>query len=138
MSQPSPAKILVADDSRDIVQILEQRLTSSGYQVLTAFDGVEALQKAKQEKPDLIILDVMMPKLNGFQVARMIKFDKQLKKTPVLLLTVRTRPTDRDAGLKMGADEYITKPFETDQLIERIRYWVAKTVEPPPKSDASS
>ena len=124
MSQPAAAKILVADDSRDVVLILEQRLTSNGYQVITAFDGAEALHKVKQERPDLIILDVMMPKLNGFQVARMIKFDQQLKHIPVLLLTARAQQMDKDAGMKMGAEEYITKPYDAEHLLARIHYWL--------------
>ena len=132
MSQPAPAKILVADDSRDIVMILDQRLTSNGYQVVTAFDGAEALQKAKQERPDLIILDVMMPKLNGFQTARMIKFDKQLKHIPVLLLTARTQQMDKDTGTRMGADEYLTKPYDAEHLLARVRYWLDQRVPPTP------
>ena len=126
MSQPPAAKILVADDSRDVVLILQQRLTAGGYHVVTAFDGAEALQKAKRERPDLIILDIMMPKLNGFQIARMIKFDQQLKHIPVLLLTARTQQTDKQTGAKMGAEEYITKPYETEHLLARVRYWLER------------
>ena len=138
MGKRMATKILIVDDRPETLSELVEKLKTLEYDVIFAADGVEALQKARQEKPALIILDVMMPRLDGFQAARMIKFDKQLKKTPVLLLTVRTRPTDRDAGLKMGADEYITKPFEAEQLIERIRYWVAKTAEPPPNSAPSA
>ena len=138
MGRRMATKILIVDDRPETLSDLVEQLKVHDYEVLFAADGVEALQKARQDKPAVIILDVMMPRLDGFQTARMIKFDKQLKHTPVLILTVRTRPADRDAGLKMGADEYITKPFETGQLVERIRYWATKTAEPSPKSEPSS
>ena len=112
--------VVAADDDVDTLNIIKIMLEAHGVRVVTVRDGNEALAAVRQHKPALAILDVMMPRLNGFQVARMIKFDKQLKKTPVILLTARTQQTDRDAGLKMGADEYVTKPFDPQQLVKTI------------------
>ena len=112
--------VVAADDDVDTLNIFKIMLEAHGVRVVTVRDGNEALAAVRQHKPALAILDVMMPRLNGFQVARMIKFDKQLKKTPVILLTARTQQTDRDAGIKMGADEYITKPFDPQQLVKTI------------------
>ena len=112
--------VVAADDDVDTLNIIKIMLEAHGVRVVTVRDGNEALAAVRQHKPALAILDVMMPRLNGFQVARMIKFDKQLKKTPVILLTARTQQTDRDAGIKMGADEYVTKPFDPQQLVKTI------------------
>jgi len=119
-------KILLVDDEPDILQLIALRLRTAGYEVITGRDGQEAITLVRQHQPDLVILDVMMPKLNGFQVARMIKFDKKLKDIPVFLLTARTQPSDKTTGAQVGADEYITKPFDVKVLVERINTWLAR------------
>jgi DNA-binding response OmpR family regulator len=114
-------KILVADDEPDIVDTLTIRLEAAGFEVITAFDGLEALNKAREQQPDLIILDVMLPKLDGFQVSRLIKFDEKYSGTPILMLTAKTQEKDKVTGLKMGADGYITKPYDPQELLRTIR-----------------
>ena len=114
-------KILVADDEPDIVDTLKIRLEAADFEVITAYDGLEALNKAREEQPDLIILDVMLPKLDGFQVSRLIKFDEKYSGTPILMLTAKTQEKDKVTGLKMGADGYITKPYDPQELLRTVR-----------------
>mgnify|MGYP001587287938 CR=1 FL=1 len=116
--------IVVADDDVDTLNIVKVKLEAHGLKVVTVRDGQAALATVRQHRPSVVILDVMMPRLNGFQVARMIKFDKRLKPTPVLLLTARTQQADKDMGRQVGADEYITKPFDPQQLLDRVNYWL--------------
>src|SRR5579863_10076172 len=106
-----PPRILVADDERANRKILERRLTASGYVVLQAVDGVEAIAAARQHLPDLILLDVTMPNLDGIEVCRRLKGDATLPFMPIILVTGRSDPRDIIAGLDAGADEYLTKPF---------------------------
>lgn len=114
-------KILIVDDERDLVETLSIRFTSSGYQVILAFDGEEGLELARKEKPDLIILDVMMPKLNGYQVCRFLKFDDEYKNIPIVMLTARGQEKDKDVSQQVGADFYVTKPFDGLQLLQKIK-----------------
>lgn len=114
-------KILVVDDEKDIVRLLESRLTMNGFEVYTAFDGVEALKKVKEIKPDLIILDIMLPKIDGFQVCRIIKYDIDYKNIPIILLTAKASQEDQDKGKEVGADLFIVKPFESGSLISEIK-----------------
>ncbi|MBD3161395.1 MAG: response regulator, partial [Candidatus Latescibacteria bacterium] len=102
-------RILVVDDEIYIVHILEFSLTMEGYTVLTASDGQEALQMIESERPDLVVLDIMMPKLDGYQVCQKLREDEQFKSLPVILLSAKGRPVDRETGLEAGADDYITK-----------------------------
>jgi DNA-binding response OmpR family regulator len=113
-------KILIADDEEDVVTALQFALEAEGYECLTAYDGNEALNKAKKDKPDLIVLDIMMPKINGYQVSRLLKFDKRYKDIPIVMLTARTQEKDKRLGVETGADIYVTKPFEMDGLIKKI------------------
>lgn len=113
-------KILVVDDEPDIVETLKFRLESEGYEVVTAYNGLEALNKARNEKPDLIVLDIMLPKMDGYQVCRLLKFDERYSGIPVLMLTAKTQETDKITGLKTGADEYMMKPFDAKELIRTI------------------
>jgi DNA-binding response OmpR family regulator len=115
-----PRVVLVADDEKDVVETLKFSLETRGYRCLAAYDGQDALDKARTEKPDLIILDVMMPKINGFQVSRLLKFDKKYKHIPIIMLTARTQEKDRVLGDETGADMYFTKPFEMDDLISSV------------------
>jgi DNA-binding response OmpR family regulator len=114
-------KILIADDDEDIVTTLQFTLESEGYQCLTANDGKEALDKAKRENPDLIILDIMMPKINGYKVSRLLKFDKTYSHIPIIMLTARTQEKDKMLGDETGADMYITKPFEMNNLVDAVK-----------------
>ena len=113
-------RILIADDEEDVVTTLQFTLEKEGYQCLTAYDGKEALDKAKRENPDLIILDIMMPKMNGYEVSRLLKFDARFKHIPIVMLTARTQAKDKEIGRDTGADVYITKPFEMDDLVSTV------------------
>lgn len=114
-------KILIADDNQFLVEILKADLELLNYEVYSAKDGEETLELANKIHPDLIILDIMMPKSNGYQVCRKIKNDPNLKNTIVIMLTAKTSPDDKLWGYDCGADEYITKPFDTDELEKLIK-----------------
>jgi two-component system alkaline phosphatase synthesis response regulator PhoP len=114
-------RILVVDDEIYIVHILEFSLTMEGYTVLTASDGEGALRVIEEENPDLVVLDIMMPKMDGYEVTRRIREEERTRHLPVILLSAKGRPVDREAGLQSGADDYITKPFSPRKLLERIR-----------------
>jgi DNA-binding response OmpR family regulator len=116
--------ILIADDEPDIVETLKFLLESEGYACMTAYDGEEAFKLAKERQPDLIILDVMMPKINGYKVSRLLKFDERYKDIPVLMVTARTQEEDRLIGEETGADEYITKPFDINYVLEKINAYL--------------
>jgi two-component system alkaline phosphatase synthesis response regulator PhoP len=113
-------KILVVDDEIYIVHILDFSLGMEGYEVLTALDGEQALEKARAEHPDLIVLDIMMPKLDGYETCKMLKADPATKDIPVILLSAKGRNVDQKVGFEVGADDYITKPFSPRKLVERI------------------
>ena len=117
----SKGKILVVDDEVYIVHILDFSLGMEGYEVVTALDGEEALAKVKSEKPDLIVLDIMMPKLDGYETCRILKSDPEVKHIPVILLSAKGRNVDQQMGFQVGADDYITKPFSPRKLVERIK-----------------
>lgn len=110
--------ILVVDDKASLRTMVEAYLTQEGFQVMTAADGRSALFVARQEKPDLILLDVMMPEMDGFDF---IKRHKQERDTPIILLTARLEEVDKVVGLELGADDYITKPFSMRELLARVR-----------------
>jgi two-component system alkaline phosphatase synthesis response regulator PhoP len=113
-------KILVVDDEIYIVHILDFSLGMEGYEVVTALDGEQALEKARVEKPDLIVLDIMMPKLDGYETCKRLKADDATKAIPVILLSAKGRNVDQKIGFEVGADDYITKPFSPRKLVERI------------------
>jgi len=113
-------KVLVVDDSPTALMHLTNLLNGKGYNVSTAHDGAEALQKASQERPDLILLDVVMPGANGFQVCRQLKNDDTTKDIKVILVTSKDQKSDRFWGLKQGADAYITKPYEDADLLQNV------------------
>ncbi len=114
-------KILIADDNPDNVELLRKRLNSQGYDTVAAFDGEEALQAVSRENPDLLILDIMMPKLDGYEVLRRLKQIDAYRDLPVILLTARKEIPDKIKGLDIGADDYITKPFNPQELLARVR-----------------
>ena len=111
-------KILIVEDDRNLLDSLRYNLRKEGYSVVTAVDGAEALEVARREKPDLIILDIMLPKLSGFEVCRILR--KEMS-TPILMLTAKDEEIDKVVGLEIGADDYMTKPFSMRELIARIR-----------------
>ncbi len=113
-------KILVVDDEIYIVHILDFSLGMEGYEVKTALDGEQALEKARMEHPDLIVLDIMMPKLDGYETCKTLKADPATKDIPVILLSAKGRNADQKIGFEVGADDYITKPFSPRKLVERI------------------
>jgi len=114
------ATILVADDSSTETLLIKAPLEKQGYKLLTAENGEEALEKAVKERPNLILLDVVMPKMNGFQVCRKLKNIKETKDIKIILITSKSQESDRFWGMKQGADEYITKPFEDDELLKSV------------------
>ena len=114
-------RILVVDDEKDITDTLRFRLEANGYEVVTAYDGQDGLNKAKTVSPDLIVLDLMLPKIDGYKVCRMLKFDETYKHIPIILFTARVQESDRQTGVKVGADAYITKPFEASILLAKIK-----------------
>ena len=116
----SKGRILVVDDEIYIVHILDFSLGMEGYEVLTALDGEQAVEKAKAERPDLIVLDIMMPKLDGYETCKLLKADEATKNIPVILLSAKGRNVDQKIGFEVGADDYITKPFSPRKLVERI------------------
>ena len=117
----TPPRILVVDDDKSNVDILRTRLHAQGYEVVSAGDGEAALVAAQEHRPDLVLLDVNMPKLDGLEVCRRLKADSTLPFTPIVLVTARAEPRDVVAGLDAGADEYLTKPVEATALMARVR-----------------
>ena len=117
-------KILIVDDEQDIVETLKFVFEAEGLNCITAYDGEEALNKAKTENPDLIILDVMLPKINGYKVCRLLKFDTKYKNIPILMVTARSQDEDKLIGEETGADEYITKPFDIDEVINLAKQYL--------------
>jgi len=113
-------KVLVVDDEVNITQILEFSIGSEGFDVITAQNGEEAIEKARREQPDLIILDVMMPKIDGYEACRILKANPLTKNIPVVLLTAKGRDIDKRLGMEVGATDYIVKPFSPNKLVERI------------------
>ena len=114
-------RILVVDDEKDMVFAVKLQLEANHFEVLTASDGQDGLEKARREKPDLIILDLMLPKLDGYKVCRMLKFDEKYKHIAVILFTARAQKDDEKTGYEVGADAYITKPFEPKVLLDKIK-----------------
>jgi DNA-binding response OmpR family regulator len=113
--------VLAADDDEDILALVAFRLERSGYTVIQARDGQEALELALSEKPDLAVLDVMMPKLDGFELTRRLRSEEATSRMPIILLTARAQDTDVDQGFEAGADDYIRKPFSPQELRTRVQ-----------------
>ncbi len=116
--QASKTRVLVVEDDRTLLETLEYNLAAEGYQVLTATDGLAALETARKEKPDLVVLDVMLPGLDGFEVCRVLRRETSI---PILMLTARAGETDRVVGIEVGADDYLTKPFSMRELLARVK-----------------
>ena len=113
--------VLVADDDPLIRELIQFRLERSGYEVVIAEDGDQALKIARERSPDLVVLDVMMPGLNGYEVTRSLRADEETKRIPVILLTARVQEADVAQGFDAGADDYLTKPFSPQELRARVQ-----------------
>jgi two-component system response regulator VicR len=110
--------ILIVEDDKALIDVLKYNLTKEGYSIITAFDGSQALEVARKSQPDIILLDVMLPKMDGFEVCRVLR--KQMT-VPILMLTAKDSEIDKIIGLEIGADDYLTKPFSMRELVARIR-----------------
>ena len=113
-------KILIVEDEQDIVESLKFVLEVSGFVCYTAFNGEDGLKLAKEILPDLIILDVMMPKINGYKISRLLKYDAKYKDIPIIMVTARSQLEDKMIGEETGVNEYITKPFELDTIVKKV------------------
>jgi CheY-like chemotaxis protein len=114
-------KILIVDDEEGIIFLIKRRLVKLGYEVTEAHNGLDGITLAKQKHPDLILLDFMMPELSGLEACRMLKSDPQYESIKIVLLTARDQQKDKDVAKEVGADGYITKPFEPDDLIAKVK-----------------
>jgi len=114
-------KILVVDDEMHIIRIVKYKLESAGYEVLSALNGEEALKVAREQKPELVFLDIMMPGINGYEVCSKLKEDPQTRDIIIIMLTAKGQESDKIKGLEVGVDEYITKPFSPQDLLDRAR-----------------
>ena len=119
-------KILLVEDDPNLVKAIKIRLEANDFEVVAAIDGEEGLEKARNEKPVLIILDIMLPKMSGFDVCLKLKTDKQYKGVPIIMLTAKFQPSDISFGKAMGADAYITKPFDSQVMLAKIKELLKK------------
>jgi len=119
-----PQTVLVVDDEKRLVSLVQSYLTQEGYKVVTAFNGMEALNIAEKEKPDLIILDIMMPEMNGYEFMRKHRTQND---TPIIMLTAKVEDEDKIIGLELGSDDYVTKPFKPRELMARVRNVLRRT-----------
>ena len=127
-------KILIVEDDQNLLATLKYNLLKESYDVITAIDGAQAIETARRERPELIVLDVMLPKLSGFEVCRILRKEMTV---PILMLTAKTEEVDKIVGLEIGADDYMTKPFSMRELLARVRAMLrrAKMAEPEPSDE---
>ncbi|MFH1653668.1 MAG: response regulator [Pseudomonadota bacterium] len=121
MAEKKKKKILVIDDENSFVSTMKIALEFQGYEILTAVNGQEGIEVVREEKPDIVLLDIMMAKIDGFQVCRILKFDKRYQEIPIIMVTAKGQEKDKTIGHQVGADAYITKPFEMPALLEKIK-----------------
>ena len=114
-------RILIVDDEVQLVEMVKMRLEAAGYEVISAYDGREGFDKAKKDKPDLIILDLMLPKMDGYKVCGLLKNDARYNKIPIIMFTARVQEEDMRLGKDLGAEEYVTKPFDPKTLLLKIK-----------------
>ena len=122
-------KILIVDDEQDIVESLKFVLEVANYTCYCAYNGEDGLKLAKEIMHDLIILDVMMPKINGYKISRLLKYDNKYKNIPILMVTARSQEEDKLIGEETGVDEYITKPFDLDEVVKKVDQYLGSQVE---------
>ena len=125
------ARILVVDDDKQIVRLVKSYLEKENFSVLTAFDGEDAMRAIRAERPDLIVLDLMLPKHDGFEITRWLRSDENLAAIPILMLTARVEDGDKILGLDLGADDYLTKPFNPREVVARVRAILRRAKGPP-------
>jgi len=113
-------KILIVDDEKDIVKLLDYNLKKEGYRTLLAYDGEDALDMAVRERQDIILLDLMLPEIDGLEVCRQLKKENKTSRIPIIMLTAKSKEADKIVGLELGADDYVTKPFSSREIIARI------------------
>jgi two-component system alkaline phosphatase synthesis response regulator PhoP len=116
-----PQRVLIVDDDREIARLLRAYLEQSGYEVLVAYDGETALHAIRRDRPDLVVLDLMLPDRDGWEITRIVRGTTALAATPILMLTARVEDTDKIVGLELGADDYVTKPFNPQVVVARVR-----------------
>lgn len=128
-----PSRVLIVDDDRQIARLLQSYFEREGMTVFVAYDGEEALHAIRREKPDCVVLDLMMPRRSGWELTRIVRADEHLATTPILMLTARVEDADKVLGLELGADDYVTKPFNPQEVVARVRAilrrarWMAQT-----------
>ncbi len=123
------SRILIIDDNLDTVELLRKRFRAEGYDTAEAYDGIVGLEKIREYDPDLILLDVMMPKMDGYEVCKVVNSDEAIKHIPKIMLTAKSKVPDKVKGLEIGADDYITKPFDFKEVVARVRSLLAKKLE---------
>ncbi len=114
-------RILVVDDDKEVVRLMRAYLEQAGYEVLVAYDGDTAVHILRRDKPDLLLLDLMLPDRDGYDITRLVRSDPALAATPIIMLTARVADTDKIVGLEMGADDYVTKPYNPREVVARVR-----------------
>jgi len=119
-------RILIVDDEPDLLEMVQINLEMEGYECLVAYDGFRGFERARKEKPDLIILDVMLPGMNGYKVCRLLKFDEKYKYIPIIMLTAEAHEKDRQTGQETGVDLYMTKPFSADKLLAKVKEYLGE------------
>lgn len=125
-TEPMKPRILVVDDEPEAVELIAFNLRQAGYSVSSAADGAEALQKARAQLPDLVVLDVMLPEMDGFEVCKLLRREPDTARIPVIMLTAKAAEVDRVLGLELGADDYVVKPFSPRELLLRVRKLLAR------------
>ena len=128
-------RILVLDDDKQIVRLLKTYLEDSGFTVLTAFNGEEALHIMRHDRPDLVVLDIQLPQHDGWDITWRVRAEERLAATPILMLTARIEDTDKILGLELGADDYLTKPFNPRKVVARVRAILRRTSSPAPTTN---
>jgi two-component system alkaline phosphatase synthesis response regulator PhoP len=126
-------RILVVDDDREVVRLMRAYLEQAGYEVLVAYDGETALHTLRRERPDLLLLDLMLPDRDGYDITRLVRADAALAALPIIMLTARVDDTDKIVGLEMGADDYVTKPYNPREVVARVRARLRKLGESRPQ-----
>ncbi len=114
-------RILVVDDDKEVVRLMRAYLEQAGYHVLVAYDGETAVHSIRRDRPDLILLDLMLPDRDGYDITRLVRRDPSLAHTPIIMLTARVEDTDKIIGLELGADDYVTKPYNPREVVARVR-----------------
>ncbi|HEX9779761.1 MAG TPA: response regulator transcription factor [bacterium] len=126
------ARILVVDDEQSIAETVKYNLEKAGFRVSTAADGPAGVEACRRDPPDLLVLDLMLPGMDGFDVCRLLKQEPKTRQVPILVLSVKSEDTDKVVGLELGADDYLTKPFSPRELVARVKAILRRYQEPPP------